>query len=115
VFFHSPITPYDDKRNTWYSYDLLLVQQVADILGWPWKLSKTQPFNSSFHYFGFIWDLETKSVHIPEGKRDQYIHKLNDWLDRESHSQKEAESLLGTLVHCSLAIPDGCSRLPAIF
>jgi hypothetical protein len=114
VFFCSPSSPPINETNTSFSYDLSLVQQIANALGWSWKPSKTQPFGSTFRYLGFTWDLKAKSVHIPDGKRTKYIQKLDDWMGRENHSQKEAESLLGTLVHCSLAIPEGHPRLPAI-
>jgi hypothetical protein len=114
VLFRSPTPSLSSNPDNLYPYDLSLVQQLADTLGWPWKPSKTQPFASSFRYLGFIWDLKAKSVHIPDEKRTKYLRKLNEWLAREKHSRKEAESLLGTLVHCSLAIPDGRSRLPAL-
>lgn len=114
VFFRSPVDPPTQNQDTRYSYDLDLIQQLAHRLGWPWKPEKTQPFASTFKYLGFVWDLEAKSVHIPENKKAKYGRKLDEWLTRTNHSRKEAESLLGTLVHCALALPDGRSRLPAL-
>jgi hypothetical protein len=40
--------------------------------------------------------------------------KLEPWQKGQKFSRKEVDSLLGTLVHCSLAVPDGRSRLPSI-
>lgn len=40
--------------------------------------------------------------------------KISNWITQPSSSQKEAESVLGTLIHCSLALPDGHSHLPSI-
>lgn len=107
VFFRSPTLPLASHPDPLYHYDLSLIQQLAVQLGWPWKPAKTQPFNSVSRYLGFTWDLDSKSVHIPEDKRKKYISKAEAWLARKNHSRKEVESILGTLVHCSLALPDG--------
>lgn len=97
-----------------FSYDIADIYAVAEELGWPWKPSKTRPFSSAFKYLGFLWDLEAKTVQIPDDKKVRYRDKLNLWTIGQKFSLKDAESVLGTLVHCSLAVPDGRSRLPAI-
>ena len=61
-----------------------------------------------------MWNLSTKSVQIPEAKKLRYLAKLEPWSTTQKFSRKEVESVLGTLVHCSLAVPDGRSRLPSI-
>lgn len=114
VFFRSPVSSSTQSENIHYSYDLDLIQKLALRLGWPWKPEKTQVFAPTFKYLGFVWDIDAKTVHIPENKRLKYYQKLEGWLSRTTHSRKEAESVLGTLVHCSLALPDGRSRLPAL-
>jgi hypothetical protein len=97
-----------------YNFDIQLLHDIAEPLGWPWKASKTHPFASSFQYLGFIWDLETKFVRIPDNKCTKYRAKISAWLDARNHTLKNVESLLGTLVHCSLAIPKGRSHLPSL-
>ena len=59
--------------------------------------------------------MSTKSVQIPDVKKSRYLLKLHSWTEGQKFSRKDAESILGTLVHCSLAIPDGRSRLPALY
>jgi len=98
-----------------YTYDIDLLEQIARPLGWPWKPSKTRPFANIFKYLGFIWDLMNKTVGIPDDKKEKYLIRLRNWPDKNStFTKKEAETLLGTLVHCSLAIPEGRSYLPAL-
>lgn len=112
VFFRFPtaITPNVPS----FSYSLSDLYDLATQLGWPWKLSKTRPFAPEFKYLGFIWNLTNKTVQIPNDKKTRYLEKLRPWTEGQKFSRKDAESVLGTLVHCSLAIPDGRSRLPSI-
>lgn len=98
-----------------FPYSLSDIHNVASCLGWPWKDSKTRPFASRFKYLGFNWDLHTKSVQIPDAKKSRYLSKLRPWAEGQKFSRKKAESVLGTLVHCSLAVPDGRSRLPSLY
>jgi hypothetical protein len=112
VFFRFPLFPGIDPPL--FSYALSDIYTLADHLGWPWKLSKTRPFASEFKYLGFTWDLVAKTVQIPEPKKIRYLAKLESWVVGLKFSRKETESVLGTLVHCSLAVPDGRSRLPSL-
>ena len=111
VFFRIPVTLYPTPT---FSYSLTHIYALAKRLGWPWKESKTKPFAKQFKYLGFIWDLSTRTVQIPGQKKLRYLEKLEPWRADQKFSKKEAESVLGTLVHCSLAIPDGRSRLPSL-
>ena len=97
-----------------FSYSLSDIYNLAAQLGWPWKKSKTKPFSVEFTYLGFLWNLSSKTVQIPESKKLRYLIKLEPWTHGQKFSRKDAESILGTLVHCSLAVPDGRSRLPSI-
>jgi hypothetical protein len=112
VFFRFPIS--FDGGTPSFSYSLSDLYNLATRLGWPWKHSKTKPFASTFKYVGFLWSLSSKSVQIPEPKKARYLAKLEPWVTGRKFSKKEAESVLGTLVHCSLAVPDGRSHLPSI-
>lgn len=112
VFFRFPISSNSTPPS--FHYSLHDIYDVAKQLGWPWKESKTRPFSSEFKYLGFTWNLDTKTVQIPVSKKLRYLTKLEPWVDGHKFSRKDAESVLGTLVHCSLAIPDGRSRLPSL-
>lgn len=111
VFFRSPTTT---NGVTKFNFSLNDIYDIASGLGWPWKHSKTRPFATTFKFLGFIWNLDRKTVEIPDDKRVKYISKLEKWTASSRHTRKEAEALHGTLVHCSLAIPDSRSRLPAL-
>jgi hypothetical protein len=111
VFFRFPTST---SPTPVFSYSLSDIYDLATRLGWPWKLSKTRPFDHQFKYLGFIWNLSTKTVQIPGDKKTRYLSKLEPWIPSHRFSKKDAESLLGTLVHCSLAVPDGRSHLPSI-
>lgn len=111
TFFRFPISL---EPNPTFSYSLSDIYAIARRLGWPWKESKTRPFAYEFKYLGFIWNLSTKTVQIPESKKLRYLSKLSPWHAGQKFSKKDVESVMGTLVHCSLAVPDGRSRLPAI-
>lgn len=97
-----------------FSYDLSTLYAATEEFGWPWKHSKTRPFTTSFTYLGFLWDLPAKTVEITPIKKTRYLEKLTTWRSKHNVSRKEAESMLGTLSHCTFALPDGRSRLPAL-
>lgn len=111
VFFRFPVTLLPTPK---FSYSLIDIYDIAKRLGWPWKESKTRPFSLEFKYLGFLWNLSTKTVQIPEQKKLRYLTRLSPWQKDQKFSKKDAESVLGTLVHCSLAVPDGRSRLPSL-
>jgi hypothetical protein len=105
---HPPAAP----QHTRYGLDNLIALGVR--LGWPWKPSKTAPFDSIFTYLGFLWSLPDKTISIPEAKKTKYLARLAPWLAGALVSRRDAEIVLGTLVHCALAIPDGRPRLMAL-
>jgi hypothetical protein len=111
VFFRYPLRLHPCPT---FSYSLTDIYALAKRLGWPWKEAKTRPFSFEFKYLGFIWNLTTKTVQIPEQKKFRYLEKLLPWKEGSKFLKKDVESVLGTLVHCSLALPDGRSRLPSI-
>jgi hypothetical protein len=115
--FPSNSASYTPQENNWtpsFSYSLDSIFAFTSPLGWPWKDSKTRPFAPIFKYLGFNWDLIEKTVQIPDEKKSQYLSKLESWTPGNKSTQREAQSLLGTLVHCSLAMPDSRSHLPAL-
>lgn len=119
LFFAFPqnSSSYSPQNVNWspsFSYSLDSIFAFTTPLGWPWKDSKTRPFAPNFKYLGFNWDLIEKTVQIPDDKKSKYLLKLSPWTLGNKFTLRESQSLLGTLVHCSLAIPDGRSRLPAL-
>jgi hypothetical protein len=111
VFFRFPISLFPTPV---FPYSLLDIYALAKRLGWPWKESKTRPFSSEVVYLGFLWNLSTKYVQIPRQKKLRYIEKLAPWTDGQKFLKKDVKSVIGTLVHCSLAVPDGRSHLPSL-
>ena len=89
------------------SYTIDDIYNLGDRLGWPWKRSKTRPFDATFLYLGFSWDLRSKTVSLPQAKKLRYLDRLLPWLDEISVDLKTTQRLLGTLNHCTLAIPEG--------
>ena len=112
LFFRFPVSSTSDSPS--FSYSLSDISDIASQLGWPWKDSKTKPFANEFKYLGFTWNLSEKTVQLPDSKKLRYLAKLEPWTPGQKFNRKEAESVLGTLVHCSLALPVGRSRLPSI-
>jgi hypothetical protein len=108
---------YPQTQNTMpaaYDDSLVDILSLAELLGWPWKPSKTKDFAKTFRYLGFTWDLESKRVSIPTDKQARYVAKLAPWVRGAKFTRKEAEGILGMLVYCSLAVPEGRSHLVTI-
>jgi len=103
VFFRHPTNAIHASTPS-YSYDESAIWAiVADGLGWPWAPKKCFPFSTTFTYIGFLWDLDAKMVSLPEAKRVKYSDfKL---------SCEDVESLIGTLNHISLIVPEGRTHL----
>jgi hypothetical protein len=105
---------FPDPQSGRFAFELEDILRLGQSLGLPWKPSKTQPFSPSFAYVGFEWSLIQCTVAIPPAKKEKYLARLNPWQLGTKVSSKEVDRLLGTLVHCSLAVPEGRSRLVAL-
>lgn len=90
------------------------IYAFADRLGWPWSKKKTKDFSHRFAYLGFTWDLREKTVEVTDAKKSKYIAALEPWVPGFKCTRSDVQSLLGKLVHCSLVLPEGRSRLPAL-
>lgn len=73
------------------------------------------PFSNTFKYIGFIWSLSDKIVTLPNDKWEKYLLKLKEWSQLSSVSLRTTKSLIGTLNHICLVIPQGHSHLPALY
>jgi hypothetical protein len=79
---------------------------LTGCLGVPWSHEKTRPLAPIQKYIGFMWDLEAKTVALPESKLQATRTQLKKWLVEEGRfSMKEAASMHGKLVHVSLIFP----------
>ena len=96
-----------------YSADLIWL--VAQELGWPWAPSKFMDFATKFLYIGFLWDLDTKIVELPEKKKQKYKDRIASWTFGSHHTVKEAEQIIGTLNHICLVLPEGRTHLVSLY
>lgn len=113
LFIQHPTTRFSPSEYSTFG-ELDAIYAVAQSLGWPWKEVKTRPFAFIFIYLGFEWNLATKFVSIPENKRAKYTSKIRSWIDRGTANLRDTQSVVGTLVHCALAIPEGRPRLAGL-
>jgi hypothetical protein len=95
-------------------YQLKEVIQLGVQLGLPFKATKTRPFAPSFTYVGFKWSFLQRTIVIPAAKKTKYLKWLAKWVPGVQVSQHNTEQLLGTFVHCLLAMPDRQSHLVVI-
>ena len=70
--------------------------------GVPWSIKKLRPFKTVQRYLGYDWDLQNKTVSMPQEKIDACQELLAKWTKRGAmFTIREAESLHGKLVHMS--------------
>lgn len=92
-----------------------MIWSIAEDLGWPWAPSKFVPFGYKFTYIGFEWCLVNKTVALPQAKKDKYMSKLSPLKKDYMSSLSEIESIIGTLNHVTLVVPEGRSHLPSLY
>ena len=69
------------------------------MFGVPWSLKKLRALNVIQWYIGFDWDLTTKSVSLPEEKKNSILTLITLWLASNGRfTVKDAQSLHGKLV-----------------
>jgi hypothetical protein len=57
-----------DQQFTYYMAD---VEQISNELGILWEPEKDIAFSTVFPFIGFLWNLQDKTVSIPQSKRDK--------------------------------------------
>ncbi|CUA71572.1 Dynein heavy chain domain-containing protein 1 [Rhizoctonia solani] len=90
------------------------ILRLGDLLGLPWKAAKTKPFADTFRYLGFDWTISQPRVMIPPEKCAKFTAKISSWLHSGPATLRSTESVLGSLIHCALAVPLGRSRVAGI-
>jgi hypothetical protein len=98
-----------------YTYAADLIWNIADELGWPWAPSKFVDFAPAFNYIGFFWDLSAKLVELPLKKKLKYLERLAPWTQKSLHTVKDIETLIGTLNHVCLVVPEGRSHMVSLY
>jgi hypothetical protein len=98
-----------------YSFHLDDILDLANHLGVPLPQEKVRAFSSFSHYFGLFWDLDAKSVSLPEEKHIEILEKLNCFSISPSISVKDLHSLTGSLSHAATVIPEGHVNLHGIW
>ena len=72
----------------------------------PWSTEKTRLFSIIQRYISFNWDLNQRSISLPDGKLIAIKVLLDSWLTPHSkYSARCALSLHGKLVHISCIFP----------
>jgi hypothetical protein len=98
-----------------YSFSLENILDLANYLGVPLPSDKVRDFSSLSRYFGLLWDLDVKSVSLPEDKRLKIVEKLARASSHSSISAKDLHSLAGSLSHASTVVPEGRVNLRGIW
>ncbi|QRV84674.1 hypothetical protein RhiJN_26739 [Ceratobasidium sp. AG-Ba] len=111
LFFRSPVPGHFPHA---FAYSEQDIYELAAALGVPWKVAKTKPFSEWFQYLGFDWDIPARAVSIPPEKRQKFATKIKNWLSLKKVSLKSTQSILGSLIHCTLVVNEGRSRISGI-
>ncbi|SJL14075.1 uncharacterized protein ARMOST_17530 [Armillaria ostoyae] len=101
-----------------YHYDMQSAKALIDPIRVPWHKEKWSDFASCFIYIGFRWDIEAKTVSLPESKRLKYLSRVRRFIDLYQHARAPLShtlTLQGSLVHIAFVYPLGRSHLPSLF
>ena len=107
--------PFQDlSPTTQYTYDDSDIDRISHHLGIPWEISKTIPFGAVVPYLGLTWDLDEKTVAIPDAKKKKYLACIGEWFQRQTHTLAQVQSLYGKLLHSCLVIREGRAYLTSL-
>lgn len=111
--FSSPIKHICDhfEHNTSYPYGFQDIDNTTAPLGVPWEASKDTPFNSVVIFAGLAWDLEEKTVSLPESKKGKYSKAISDWNNQATHTLEDVQKLHGKLLYACHVVPQGRAYL----
>ncbi|SJL01331.1 uncharacterized protein ARMOST_04651 [Armillaria ostoyae] len=97
------------------------MQSLKDLIAMiniPWHKEKWSDFNFMFIYIGFYWDIQAKSVALPENKHLKYLQHVRNFIDLYQHDCApllQTLTLQGSLVHIAFVHLLGHSHLPLLF
>jgi len=102
------------SEDSLFTYSFDDISRESEDLRIPWEQSKDAPFAYSNKYIGFIWNLSDGIVHLPEEKKEKYLHAIQTWQLHSAHVLIDVQSLYGKLRHTSLIVPQGWVYLTAL-
>ena len=62
-------------------------------------------------FIGFDWDLDRKLVSLQEKKREKYLHAVEEWHRRKTHTLEDIQKIYGKLLHMCLIVLEGRAYL----
>lgn len=101
-----------------YAYDVEDIFRITEPLGVPWKLGKCFRYASRVVYVGFMWDLQNRTVSLPEKKRMKTLAKLEAFYTKARDgpvSLQATRSITGILSHVMFVYTAGRSYLESFF
>ncbi|GBE80443.1 hypothetical protein SCP_0301580 [Sparassis crispa] len=110
ITFRFPVSQLAASGVYEYVYGLADIFRITDPLGVPWHQMKYSDYALQAVYSGFLWDLDQRSVTLPEEKRLKYLAKLTVFIaavKRGCVSQRDVMSINGTLSHIVFVYPHG--------
>lgn len=110
---HSLATP-RGVEDSLFSYSAADLDLLSDELALPWKVSKTTPFATSVVYLGFLWDIDHRTVALPDQKKTKYKEAIRLWSKSPVHTLRDVETLYGKLMHASHVSPEGRAYLTGL-
>ena len=94
-----------------YAYSMADIDVISTQLGVPWGRTKDVPFSGVAPFIGFDWDLDRKLVSLQEKKREKYLHAVEEWRRRKTHTLEDVQKIYGKLLHTCLIVLEGRAYL----
>ena len=104
----------DSPYSCLFTYDDSAIDRISNHLGIPWEASKTVPFSPVVPYLGLSWDLNAKTVTLPDAKKQKYLVCIEEWHQRHTHTLAQVQSLYGKLLHSCLVTREGRAYLTSL-
>jgi hypothetical protein len=96
-------------------FTLADIRRELEKLGWILSEEKVFDFAIIVMYIGFLWNIQLKTVSLPEAKREKFLLRVQQWIIAAASgvTAHDTEKLLGSLNHVSHIHPIGRSFLCA--
>ncbi|TFY67377.1 hypothetical protein EVJ58_g1655 [Rhodofomes roseus] len=99
-----------------YTYCMADIDALSRTLGIPWEASKDSDFAQTQIFTGLRWDLQARTVGLPEKKAAKYLAAIHEWQTQPHHTYTlhDVQRLYGKLLHSSLVVPRGRAYLTGL-
>ena len=97
-----------------FAYADVDIDELSTHLGIKWETSKSIPFGEEVSYLGFRWNLCTRVVRLPDEKKARYLAVITERRKKRTHDLLETQKLYVKLLHTTLVVPAGRSRLTSL-